>query len=445
MLENDKQQPTISTADNSKQIQLIKTGLAIYMHQEFAASEKDALDKLMLEVAAFQAKLKLDPTATAKSYIKLLANADIAPAVIASVKAAPSLKYDIRDVNDIMEGLDKLKFSEDEILDMMINLDKTTLLSIKVVWDPIKLLTTDISEVMTKEFLTVPDAINAVLSRGRDRYKQGIEHYHFSLFLSPEARIQLYLHARVGMVMGKQTYNHNNDENTSLRNIAQFHAQRNNKLFLAVDYALKDLKFPIAETYALLQANDNISGITELHNKVSLVQTYVKEIKALMTGPSRLNFESAEAAMFNETSPLSEQDFTKFVSPALKTQLTPAMPAISSTAAALQKLVAKQEMPAIVAPAIAKEISFPAQLVTLPVYQPVNSIAPVSNTSLLQYVALPAAVASAAIFALLLCARPIKSMYNSAHRKFGTKPKTEEALPTPVACRKQQEGMFHRH
>jgi hypothetical protein len=337
--------------------------------------------------------------------------------------------------------LDKLKFSEEEILHLLITLDRPTLLSIKIVWDPIKLLTADISEIMTKERLSLPEAINAVLNRARDRYKQGIDQHHFRIFLSPEAKIQLYIHARVGLVMGKQVYDHNNDDNSMTRKLAQFHVEHNNKLFLALDYALKDLKFPVAETYALLLANDNMTAITSLQSKVSLVQTYVKEIQAAMTGPNNLSFEQAQAALFNETSSLSEQDFSKFLSPALKAQLTPAKPTISSTAAAIQSF--KHVMPEQVKPTVTE--SAPVQIVPMLSLHPVPTQTKLISPSNLRLLSVVGATLGGCALLVVICGRPLKNMCNSIHRKFTTKPKTEDSLPSPAACQKVPDSLFHRH
>jgi hypothetical protein len=79
MLENDNQQ---ATADYSKQMQLIKSILPFSMRDGFTNSESEALDKLMSEVADFKATLKVDATATAKPYIKVLANTEISPSVV---------------------------------------------------------------------------------------------------------------------------------------------------------------------------------------------------------------------------------------------------------------------------------------------------------------------------------------------------------------------------
>ena len=276
----------INTQD--KNLQLLISSLAIYMrkHQNFFSTTQpaEALDKL---IELYQANL-VTPTGEAESmYLKDLLAAKPANETFETLKqhvAGMMNQFFMADYLEVCVGLKNLKFSDEQIFHKLKTESAETLRYIKNFWDPVKNFIVEVSYAMTNKQKTMDEAIKAVeqdaMNNNLPNYIRKVRAHDVYYFLSPEAMIQLYQHARVNLIMGggNQPYVEGLRDDASLRKIAIFHTQHQDKIYLATDYALRNLNFTAAESLALLESHADLSAITKLNETIALAPQLLTRI-----------------------------------------------------------------------------------------------------------------------------------------------------------------------
>jgi hypothetical protein len=390
----------IDTQD--KNLQLLISSLAIYMHKNkntFSVTQPvEALAKL---IEIYQANL-VTPTEEAESlYLKDLLAAKPEDATFETLKkqiAGTLNQFWMQPYLEICEGLRNLKFSDKEIFYKLNNESSNQLIFIKNFWDPVKNFIVLVSAEMTYNQHTLDEAVKLVeqeaIQNKLQNYIRRVRAHDVYYFLSPEAKIQLYQHARVNLVMGGANGPHyipGMRDDASLRKIAIFHTTHQEKIYLQTDYALRKMNFSAAESLALLESHADLTAITKLNETIALAPQLLTRIPV--------------------TTPVS---ITSVAPAPLVSNILPAISVTSS-------LTSKAPVSLPVAEAAAK-ITTPVHVRSIPMMPPM--------LSRMDYSVLTGAGLAAGGFLLLLaCAIPSRFK----NRLFGSR--VQATIPLPAATR----------
>ncbi|MES2217786.1 MAG: hypothetical protein V4501_05195 [Pseudomonadota bacterium] len=310
---------------------LIKVSIMMFMRETITANPPQALDVLKKQ---FEKIKDQKPDTIDSIYMKALVEAQPTDQEFAEVRASIAEMmhfWAIFDLREIYDGLQNLKFTQAEIFSKLIHESKAMLSVIKNNWDHVLEFYRNVSEHMRVDRITLDEAFQKELAAKRLAYTAGITYYDAIYFLSEEARRQFYVHARVRLILGRDNYRGGPDAET-IDKIARYQIVHNNKLYLETDYGLNKLGFSPAECLNLLEQNSDQAAISELHRKISLMPTVLKQIDDLVLGPRKLTLAQAKAETINSTAELSADDFDLLLSPKNKLRLEPILASSSSTA-----------------------------------------------------------------------------------------------------------------
>jgi hypothetical protein len=301
----------MSTSSNLK---LVIFSVAIIRHLNQSLTTEVALEKL--DAMIDEVKIKHIELDDAYSFLQPLIHANISKIIFTLAKN--SIAY-IDDHVITCDQLRNLKFSPKEMLDIFVNNSADKLFRIKKVGARMELFTTHLSILMTNNRNTVPEGINAMLALPREtnKFLSEITAEDVKFLLSPRTQIELYLHAKVGMIMGVNSYNANNSDHQLLEENAKFHAGHQDRIFLEVDIGLTDLDFSLEQVNNMLIANNE--SIDTLHYNIQLMRNATNKIENELND---LTFEQAKVTVLNNTIGLTETVFEKLLSSDKKSLLS---------------------------------------------------------------------------------------------------------------------------
>ena len=221
--------------------------------------------------------------------------------------------------------LNRLKFSRAEVFIIFNTWSSLNLSYVSLYSEYMRTFLSRVSGLMLRSHLTATEAMAQVLKPGTNAYFAKIPQEQIKLLLSKQAILELYLHAKAGMVMNVDYYDPKKQpEHQALHANAKFHLEHQDKVFWETDQFLSGLGFTIAETNILLMQHENVTSINALLEKIKLMQITTDKMKTLMQATPSLKFSDAQTLVLaNMTEParLSNQEFQELLSLKLNASL----------------------------------------------------------------------------------------------------------------------------
>jgi hypothetical protein len=280
--------------------------------------------------------------------LQVLIDANIPPAEI-ETGAQFSNDHLKRNV-EIAIQLNRLKFSRVEVFNMVKTWSVQDLNNVLNYSEQMRTFSSRVSGIMTRFHLTVNEAIEQVLQPGTNYHLPHITKVQVNKLLSKQAILELYLHAKAGMVMNVDYYDPNKQpEHRALHQNAKFHSEHQDKLFWDTDKSLTDLGFTVAQTNELLFKHDNVTTIAPFFEKILVMQKAANTMKAMLHANSTLQAAEAQALVLANMTGLpglSNQEFQELLSEQLNNTLHSAKLELPETSEALpQAIFAENRQP----------------------------------------------------------------------------------------------------
>lgn len=322
LLDNSLENKENVLANAIEPIKFVRSCVAVLMLREPSLTEIQALDKIAQ--LAIDSHNPSQPGHPEYLFWDALVKADIKPEVFEEMKALAPAPLTTQYLS-LGKALKPLKGSDPEIFSVLTEQSDKYLAHLLYVADPMQNFLKVVSEWMTDGRYTLEEAVSRSLAEKYVLNLYLLEEKDVRVMLFSAAKIDLYIHATLGIYMGKDNYDGRHPENAYLYPNALFHLAHPEKIYLQVKDALVALTFSLKEINKVLA--DNTKGTIELLKKqIELMPTLIKRIKALMSGPEKLSYSHAQRAVLNSAynNPecrLSEGNFRQLLSINMRKEL----------------------------------------------------------------------------------------------------------------------------
>jgi hypothetical protein len=319
---------------NTKHFQLLKASLAIFMRRKDIFDFPEAVTKFK---ELYEAE-KIAPTHEANQiYLKDLLATPVEADVFAEMQnkadSVHNSKFYMSNMKDTYAGLQVLKFTDEEIMKKLGHGNDDSVRYIDVLWDRAKVYLTKVAEAMSFQQITLEEALIDVakdVAASNEMYIKKLTTQDIRFFLSYEAKVQMYQHAREK----KSLWGHNwvsTPEDNELHKIAVFAVAHQDKVYLQANYGLRDLKLPATTCLSILEQNVELADITKLNTTIGLMPAKIAQMKELV---GSMTFAEAADKAFDGSSPISVDQFKQLLSNDNQVQLKLVTPEVAPVAAA---------------------------------------------------------------------------------------------------------------
>jgi hypothetical protein len=216
---------------------------------------------------------------------------------------------------ELCKQLSILKFNDEERFALLMAKTDEQVKDILFVIDPMKNFLINMGYHMAKDGYTLAEAVEKGFSENYIANTYLIKRHHTNCLISAEAKSQLYWHARIGLVMGQDSFK-GHPEEQYLRPNADFHIAHPEKIYRDMDLALSKLGFSIRECNELL--NEYADKIELLKDKISTMKTVLPMIEDVLHQHKDMSYSQARAAVlmsdYSAETHLTESDFNQLLS-----------------------------------------------------------------------------------------------------------------------------------
>ncbi|MES2217114.1 MAG: hypothetical protein V4501_01750 [Pseudomonadota bacterium] len=244
---------------NETHLTAVRVSAAYLMFQDSQLSSYNALSKLEKDFLNFKDITPND--STEYQHLKLLVEANVDSKSFGQIMRL-SHNFYAKIYTNLWDRLRALKISQAESYEILIQHNFSYLTG---VIDRAILLLSRVSNFMSgPQKLSLQKAIDQALNPSHPQHVTHITREDVNLLLREEAKIQLYMHARVGLVIGVDNYDNERQPDKLLRENAKLLVEHD-EIYFKVDRGLTELGFTLAQCNEFLSnsTNETIEGLYE--------------------------------------------------------------------------------------------------------------------------------------------------------------------------------------
>jgi hypothetical protein len=292
----------VAAMSDLENVNLVTNSQAFLMYRD-GISGAQALEKLQ--------KLAADKVRPEYTFGQVFSAANLTDTVFTQLKtvAAPTSRA------ELCKQLSILKFNDEERFALLMTKTDEQVKDILFVIDPMKNFLINMGWNMAVNGNTLQEAIEKGFKENYVANTYLIKRHHTDCLISSEAKSQLYWHARIGLIMGKDSFK-GHPEEQYLRPNADFHIAHPQRIYRDMDLALSKMGFSIKECNEFLnQYADNIEILKE---KIDTMKTVLKLIEDVLQKHKDMSYSQARAAVlmsnYAADTHLTEADFDQLLS-----------------------------------------------------------------------------------------------------------------------------------
>jgi hypothetical protein len=307
--------------DISKQMILVRSAAGILILDNSNLNSIAALNEIEKSIR----EIRNGNVASIAQYpfLKTVAEANLPDNFIQSMKGSSVSEQIIMRTVGVCGLIRRLQFSLEETYHIITTHDLSDLLRYETHINSMINFVRVVSEGMTKDGLTIQDSIAYIFKPDSNRHVPMITERDVDLILSPQAKFELYLYAKAGLVLHADMLQQDRPDYKALSENARFHVAHQDKIYWNTDKGLGNLGFTIAEINEILTAHDNLTAIMDLEQQVSAMILVTKKIEKMMKSVNRIPYERAKTFTLNDKSAtfsISEKNFNKLLSPSFNSR-----------------------------------------------------------------------------------------------------------------------------